>query len=109
MECARRDEKKKKKAFTLYPCSARVAHAEPPARPVPTTMMSIFLLFAGLTNLTLFLWLLHFKWSGPLGTFESNADIFFRGFNSFINECRSMDLFLIILFFGWNRQNYILK
>src|SRR3712207_9425278 len=36
--------------FTLYPASPSVAAAEPPARPVPTTMIVIFRRLAGLTR-----------------------------------------------------------
>jgi len=35
----------------LYPSSAKEAAAEDPAKPVPTTITSYFLLFAGLTKL----------------------------------------------------------
>ena len=100
IEWALLDESWKQKALTLYPCSERVAQADPPANPVPTTITSIFLLLAGLTNRTLFLWVLHLRSSGPFGTLEFKEDIFWIGFNSFIKECKSIDLFLIILFFS---------
>jgi hypothetical protein len=41
----------KAKAFTLYPNSANVAAAEPPASPVPTTIISKLRLLAGFTKL----------------------------------------------------------
>ena len=46
--------------------------ADDPARPVPTTIISNFLLFAGLTSGTLDLYLVHFDSSGPSGTLLSS-------------------------------------
>ena len=50
MECARLGESWKQKHFTRYPSSPRVAAADPPASPVPTTMISSFRRLFGLTN-----------------------------------------------------------
>jgi hypothetical protein len=49
-----------------------VAAAEAPAKPVPTTTMSICLLFAGLTKLMCPLWFDHFCSIGPPGILSSN-------------------------------------
>ena len=70
MECALRGESWKQNAFTLYPNSAKVAEAEPHANPVPTTMMSISLLFAGFTRLILSLYVVHLSFNGPCGILE---------------------------------------
>ena len=75
MECARRGESWKQNAFTLYPISANEAAAEEPARPVPTTMISSNLLFAGDTNGISPLCLVHLSAIAPAGTLESNAII----------------------------------
>src|SRR4051812_49058460 len=48
--CARRGLSWYQNDLTLYPASPSVAAAEPPARPVPTTMISILRRFAGLTR-----------------------------------------------------------
>src|SRR3954451_21780341 len=48
--CARRGLSWSQKDLTLYPASPSVAAAEPPARPVPTTMIVILRRFAGLTS-----------------------------------------------------------
>src|SRR3712207_4146560 len=48
--CGRRGLSWYQNDVTLYPCSPRVAAAEPPARPVPTTMTVIFRRLAGLTS-----------------------------------------------------------
>ena len=50
MECARRGESWIQKFKTLKPNSPKDAAAEPPAKPVPTTMMSRRRLLAGVTN-----------------------------------------------------------
>ena len=70
IECALLGESWKQKDLTLYPSSASVAEAEAPARPVPTTMISIFLLLEGLTKFMLPLCLSHLVESGPSGIFE---------------------------------------
>src|SRR5262249_59484482 len=49
-ECARRGESWKQNWMTWYPCSASVAPADPPASPVPTTMIRWRRRFAGLTS-----------------------------------------------------------
>src|SRR5918998_4036278 len=48
--CARRGLSWYQNDLTLYPASPSVAAAEPPARPVPTTMIVIFRRLAGLTR-----------------------------------------------------------
>src|SRR5215218_7352652 len=48
--CARRGLSWYQKDLTLYPASPSVAAAEPPARPVPTTMIVILRRLAGLTR-----------------------------------------------------------
>jgi single-stranded-DNA-specific exonuclease len=48
------------------------AAAEEPANPVPTTIISNFLLLAGLTSLTEPLYFVHFSSNGPDGIFESS-------------------------------------
>src|SRR5436190_19488398 len=53
--------------------SASDEAAEEPARPAPTTMISYFRLFAGLTSLMFALWLRHLSASGPAGTLESSV------------------------------------
>jgi hypothetical protein len=63
--------------FTLYPKSPSEAAADAPPRPVPITMMSSFLLLAGLTTLMSALCLLHFSANGPAGILESNFAIVF--------------------------------
>ena len=50
-----------------------MAEAEAPARPVPTTMTSNFLLLAGLTSLSSNRCLSHFVSSEPPGTAEFNC------------------------------------
>jgi len=55
------------KTFTLYPSSLIVAAAEAPARPVPTTMMSYFRLFAGFTSFMSKRCLSHLPAIGPDG------------------------------------------
>ena len=83
MECALLGESWKQKAFTLYPNSARVAEAEAPAKPVPITIISIFLLFEGLTNLILPLCVFHLSKRGPIGTLESSVGLVRTDFLSF--------------------------
>ena len=83
IECALLGESWKQKALTLYPSSARVAAAEPPAKPVPTTIISMSLLFAGLTKLILFLWFVHLSSIGPSGIFEFKFWEKDLGFKSF--------------------------
>jgi len=58
-------------AIDLYPSSERVAAADPPARPEPTTMILNFRLLAGLMSLESILWDDHFSPSGPAGTLLS--------------------------------------
>jgi len=65
MLCARRGESLMQNTLTLYPSSPSEAAAEAPPRPVPMTMMSSFLLLAGLTTLIAALCLLHFSANGP--------------------------------------------
>src|SRR5215217_4279945 len=48
--CARRGLSWYQNDLTLYPASPSVAAAEPPARPVPTTMIVILRRLAGLTR-----------------------------------------------------------
>src|ERR687890_1045060 len=48
--CARRGLSWNQKFLTLYPASPSVAAAEPPARPVPTTMTVSLRRLAGLTR-----------------------------------------------------------
>src|SRR5580704_14247446 len=71
--CARRGESWKQKHFTLYPSSPRVAAAEAPARPLPTTIISNFGRLFGATNFDSPRCLSHFFSSGPDGTFESSV------------------------------------
>ena len=59
--------------FANDPISASDAAAEEPARPVPTTMISNNLLFAGDTNGISPLCVVHLSANGPAGTLESNA------------------------------------
>ena len=66
----------KQNAFTLYPNSAKVAAAEPPAKPVPTTITSILRLFAGFTKIDMIFIIVHLSLIGPLGTFESKLPYF---------------------------------
>ena len=53
------------------PISAKVAAAEEPASPEPTTMISILLLFAGLTRDTDDLYFDHLSPNGPSGILAS--------------------------------------
>ena len=53
--------------------TANVAAADPPVKPVPTTITSIKRLFAGLTRSILFLCVVHLSANGPSGIFESKA------------------------------------
>ena len=55
----------KTKTLTLYPISPSEAAADAPASPVPTTIISNFNLFAGLTRGTEDLYLVHFSANGP--------------------------------------------
>src|SRR5215475_73926 len=70
MECARRGLSWKQKALTLYPSSPKVAAAEAPASPVPTTIMSNLRLLAGLTSFISCRYFVHFIPTGPDGIFE---------------------------------------
>src|SRR5262249_20050368 len=63
----------KQKHETLYPNSASDAAAEPPARPVPTTITEYFRLFAGLTSFMSNLCFVHFSAIGPEGTCDFNS------------------------------------
>ena len=72
IECALLGESWKQKAFTLYPISPSDAAADDPAKPVPTTMISIFGLLLGATNFKWFLWLVHLSEICPSGILESN-------------------------------------
>jgi hypothetical protein len=60
----------------LYPISAKEAAAAEPANPDPTTITSKFLLFAGLTNGTEDLYLVHFCDNSPSGILESSISLF---------------------------------
>src|SRR5690348_3654440 len=71
--CARRGESWKQKHFTLYLSSPKVAAAEAPARPLPTTITSNFDRLFGATNFDSPRCLSHFLSSGPEGTFESRV------------------------------------
>src|SRR5579871_2276929 len=71
--CARRGESWKQKHRTLYPNSPSEAAAAPPARPVPTTIIVCFRLFAGLTSLRLKRWRSQRVSIGPSGDFESSS------------------------------------
>src|SRR5690606_19534229 len=73
MLCARRGLSWKQKLRTLYPSSASVAAAAPPASPVPTTMMSYFRLLAGFTSLSSKRCFVHFSSIGPLGIFAFSS------------------------------------
>src|SRR5262249_39481227 len=75
IECARLGESWKQKHFTRYPSSPRVAAADPPARPEPTTMISNLRRLFGLTRRELFLWFRHLFSSGPGGTLLSSLPI----------------------------------
>src|SRR5579883_51574 len=68
MLCARRGESWYVMHTTRYPSSLRVAAADAPARPVPTTITVYFRLFAGLTNRMSNLCRSHLSSSGPGGT-----------------------------------------
>ena len=61
--------------LTLYPNSPREAAAEAPARPVPTTIISSFLLLLGLTRLISDFLRVHFSDKGPSGIFDT--DLFY--------------------------------
>ena len=50
-----------------------LAAAEAPARPVPTTMIEYFRLFAALTSFRLKRWVFHFCSIGPDGIFASSV------------------------------------
>ena len=63
----------KVKAFTLYPSSPKEAAADAPAKPVPTTITSNFLLLFGFTNFIENLWFSHFSSNEPEGTRESST------------------------------------
>src|SRR5580704_13929016 len=71
--CARRGESWKQKHLTPYPSSPKVAAAEAPARPLPTTIISNFGRLFGATNFDSPRCLSHFLSSGPEGTFESRV------------------------------------
>src|SRR5260370_27623570 len=71
--CARRGESWKQKHLTPYPSSPKVAAAEAPARPLPTTIISNFDRLFGATNFDSPRCLSHFLSSGPDGTFESRV------------------------------------
>jgi hypothetical protein len=80
MECALRGESWKQKHFTLYPNSAKVAAADEPANPDPTTMISKLRLFAGFTKETEERYFVHLSDRFPSGIFEFNFDIIFFNF-----------------------------
>ena len=67
----------KVKAFTLNPISPKEAAADAPAKPVPTTMTSNFLLLLGLTNFIENLWFSHFSSNEPSGTRELSTVLLF--------------------------------
>src|SRR5215472_745411 len=73
MECARRGESWKQKQSTLYPNSPRLAAADPPARPEPTTMILNLRLFAGLTSFRPNLCVSHDFSIGPVGVLETSS------------------------------------
>ena len=52
--------------------------AEAPPKPVPTTMISSFLLLLGLTRRSSDLRLVHFSAKGPSGIFEINLSAIFQ-------------------------------
>src|SRR6185503_13142752 len=72
MLCARRGLSWKQKHWTWYPSSARVAAAEAPASPEPTTSTSNRRLLAGLTSFISKRCLSHFWVSGPEGMWASS-------------------------------------
>src|SRR5687767_4886841 len=67
---ARRGESWKQKHFTTYPSSLRVAAADAPARPLPTTSTVCFRLLAGFTSFISKRCLSHLRSMGPDGTRE---------------------------------------
>src|SRR6478672_4300610 len=71
--CARRGESWKQKHLTLYPSSPKVAAAEAPASPLPTTIISNFDRLFGATNFDSPRCLSHFLSRGPEGTFGSSV------------------------------------
>src|SRR5688572_10325887 len=73
MLCARRGESWKQKHFTLYPSSASVAAADPPASPEPTTMMLYLRLLAGLTSFRSNRCLSQRVSIGPVGHFDFSS------------------------------------
>jgi len=62
----------------LYPNSAKEAAAEDPAKPVPTTITSYFLLFAGLTKLIEDLCFFHLSAKFPAGILDFNSILFYN-------------------------------
>src|ERR1017187_8062001 len=77
---ARRGGSWKQKRWPLYPSSARLAAALPPARPEPTTMMVYFRLLAGFTSLRLKHWRSHRVSIGPVGHFELSSMLAFLSY-----------------------------
>src|SRR5215831_15904260 len=72
IECARRGESWMQTFRTLYPSSPSDAAADAPARPVPTTIIVYFRLFAGLTSFISNLCRSHFSAIGPGGILASS-------------------------------------